>query len=330
MRQRYYGNSRNINLRNHSNGDSDEDKDQHRLFSNPQQRRRRRKICRSPTYGRYSWATFSFGVIGFCLFQSLIFFLIDYVGIFSNDDDAIGYDDRASQSVFGWPKLLLSMWHYFTTASPLYHLFSPGFQQQDHRPILIVGGSDGSGTRAIVDTLRQLGALVVADDPESFDFHAVGLFQHQGWPGLINAVINVTHTADFEWEDLIRLSSQGHADNIRTEIMSLMRLLRSKYDLSKRNFRRAYEQRLEKEGLYVPVKGLSEHRRDNKQHKGRPFNELRAAALGKQPTMFPAFANSISFVIKAPVSMLILPLFCKFYGKFYVGEHIKFLHVIRE
>jgi hypothetical protein len=269
---------------------------------------------------RSGWTCLVLGVVGFCLLQGVIFLLMMCVGgVFPNDsyyydDDDDIFGDEAlllSRSMFAWPKLFLSRWwHFFFTTSGLHYLFSPGFpyDKLDHQPILIIGGSDGSGTRAFVETIRELGAVVVSDDSESFDFHAAGLFHHQGWPGLINAVMNVTHTADYEWEDLIQLSSQGHADNIRKEIRSLMRSVRSKYDLSKRIYRRKYEERLKKGEV-------SEH--------ASPV--LRKLRPGNLPTLFPAWAHNISFVIKAPVSMLILPIFCKFYGK-----RIKFLHVIRE
>ena len=59
-------------------------------------------------------------------------------------------------------------------------------QNNDHKPIVMVGGSDGSGTRAVVQLLRELGTIIVADDPHTFDVHASEL--RQGWPGLIHRV----------------------------------------------------------------------------------------------------------------------------------------------
>lgn len=45
--------------------------------------------------------------------------------------------------------------------------------------VLIVGGTDGSGTRRVVQILTELGVKMVSEDPETYDIHAdlVG-----GWP----------------------------------------------------------------------------------------------------------------------------------------------------
>jgi hypothetical protein len=60
-------------------------------------------------------------------------------------------------------------------------------------PVLIVGGSDGSGTRAFVDTLAKLGVPMLADDGGTFDVHAAGIMKRQGWPPLVQAVLRDTH-----------------------------------------------------------------------------------------------------------------------------------------
>jgi hypothetical protein len=72
----------------------------------------------------------------------------------------------------------------------------------DSLPILIIGGTDGSGTRAFVDTIKRLGVTIVADDPNTFDVHAGELFNGQGWPALVNTVLKHTHSGDYEWDDL--------------------------------------------------------------------------------------------------------------------------------
>ena len=60
-----------------------------------------------------------------------------------------------------------------------------------HLPILIVGGTDGSGTRsADVDTLGSLlGVTVFADDDQTMDIHASPLFRKQGWPALVTTFL---------------------------------------------------------------------------------------------------------------------------------------------
>ena len=64
--------------------------------------------------------------------------------------------------------------------------------------ILIVGGTDGSGTRAFVDTLKELGCIIVYDDSITFDIHASELFKKQGWPAFVNTILHHTHTANYE------------------------------------------------------------------------------------------------------------------------------------
>ncbi|KAG7352512.1 hypothetical protein IV203_008560 [Nitzschia inconspicua] len=333
MRKRNYGDN-SINTRIVSSGDeSDDGNGSHKHASKGQQQLQQpnRRIMKQQqtliAHRRSGYACFVIGVIAFCLLQAATFIVIDNMGSVADDDKTD--DDR---SMFGWPPNVFStVRKFFWAKGPLHHVFSPGGHEQDQKPLLIIGGSDGSGTRAFVDTLRELGAVVVADDPDSFDIHAVELCRHQGWPGLINAVLNFTHTGDYEWEDLIRLSSPEHAEYVRNEAVSLFRSLRSKYDISKRYFRREYEERLKNEGAYEPVKSLFEYRFPTKtRHMMSRLRPLGVAMAGKKPTMFPAMAKGISFVVKAPVSMLVMPLLAKFYGKFYSSGHIKFLHVVRD
>jgi hypothetical protein len=44
--------------------------------------------------------------------------------------------------------------------------------------------------------------MVVADDKETFDLHAASLFKGQGWPALVNKLLAVTHSGQYEWSDL--------------------------------------------------------------------------------------------------------------------------------
>ena len=67
---------------------------------------------------------------------------------------------------------------------------------------LIVGGSDGSGTRAFVQVLELLDVPMVVDDRGTMDVHAKELFQGRGWPALISKVLNYTHSATYDLEFL--------------------------------------------------------------------------------------------------------------------------------
>jgi hypothetical protein len=52
--------------------------------------------------------------------------------------------------------------------------------------VLVVGGTDGSGTRRVVQILTQLGVTMVSEDPETYDIHADAV---GGWPPIVSPVI---------------------------------------------------------------------------------------------------------------------------------------------
>ena len=88
------------------------------------------------------------------------------------------------------------------TGSPLDDYYSRMHIPEKKRPLLIVGGSDGSGTRAFVDTLGRLGVPMLVDDSGTMDVHASTLFDGKGWPSLVELVMNNTRSANYEFEDL--------------------------------------------------------------------------------------------------------------------------------
>lgn len=55
--------------------------------------------------------------------------------------------------------------------------------------LLVVGGTDGSGSRRVVSLLTALGVRMVSEDPETYDIHAdiVG-----GWPKMVAPVLKVS------------------------------------------------------------------------------------------------------------------------------------------
>lgn len=59
----------------------------------------------------------------------------------------------------------------------------------DSQAVLVVGGTDGSGTRRVVQVLTELGVTMVSEDPETYDIHAdiIG-----GWPPIVKPVISAT------------------------------------------------------------------------------------------------------------------------------------------
>lgn len=180
---------------------------------------------------------------------------------------------------------------------------SPGFEHDKrffdnlkHLPVLIVGGTDGSGTRAFVDTLSSIGVPIIADDPNTFDIHASMMFQKLGWPKLVTTILEATDgNVQFQWDDLPRDTQRI----VQREVRLLVNVLGLKYADFKRKSK------------------LTERlpRRPSKAH--GPIQATR----GIRST---DMATEVAFAIKAPVSMLVLPVLRKFMGP------IKFLHVVRE
>lgn len=84
--------------------------------------------------------------------------------------------------------------------------------------ILAVGGTDGSGTRRVVQLLTQLGVTMVVDPSMQFDVDAstVG-----GWPNVVLPLINHTHTLNYDPNSLpheLYLSTQKLIMRILEEI----------------------------------------------------------------------------------------------------------------
>jgi hypothetical protein len=67
---------------------------------------------------------------------------------------------------------------------------------------LVVGGSDGSGTRAFVEILRQLGVPMLSDDPISLDVHGDTMMGGMGWPPLARAVLRETRSSNYQLDHL--------------------------------------------------------------------------------------------------------------------------------
>jgi hypothetical protein len=65
--------------------------------------------------------------------------------------------------------------------------------------VLVVGGTDGSGTRRVVQLLTQLGVTIVSEDPETYDIHA-DLFG--GWPKVVEPLLHSTGSITYEINDI--------------------------------------------------------------------------------------------------------------------------------
>lgn len=161
-------------------------------------------------------------------------------------------------------------------------------------PVLVVGGSDGSGTRAVVDTLRTLGVTVVSDDHDTLDIHATAIFQRQGWPKFVTTFLEATGgslTTEFK---LLPIATQKR---LAKEMSHLQRYISTKYANERRR------QRLSATVYRHPRHPRAEN--NNNDDDG-------------------AHASKVAFVFKAPATMLVLPVLLNFL------QPIRFIHVIRE
>ena len=161
-------------------------------------------------------------------------------------------------------------------------------------PVLVVGGTDGSGTRAVTAMLQTMGVPVVSDDPVTLDVHAAEIFCGQGWPALVELVLSYTNNHDgsccgnYEWGDL----PQEVQELLEREITTLLDTWETKYQVQ------------------LHLRKLQEH-------------HLRKIITYPNERIIQR-ATNVKFAIKAPVSMLLLPVLTKIMGK------IQFLHVLRE
>lgn len=210
-------------------------------------------------------------------------------GRIRRDDDVVALEDRlADQTAARLDQASNSETglNYFfqelkdDTGTPLDDYYSrPHITAEKARdaPILIVGGSDGSGTRAVVGLLGELGVPMLVDDDGTLDVHAPILFHgetEKGWPPLVRLILQQTHSADYTLESL--------PDDVRE---------------------RAIEELQNFEGSYDPrVRQLLD-------------------SLESTETLA---AENVRFGFKAPVSMLLLPIFLETFGR------IKFLHIVRD
>ncbi|CAM9975858.1 unnamed protein product, partial [Phaeothamnion confervicola] len=61
---------------------------------------------------------------------------------------------------------------------------------------LVVGGTDGSGTRGVVALLQRLGVPMVIEDYGTLDVHASYMVKG-GWPEAVRPVLQLTHSPQY-------------------------------------------------------------------------------------------------------------------------------------
>lgn len=72
---------------------------------------------------------------------------------------------------------------------------------------LVVCGTDGSGTRRVVDVLTELGVLMVSEDPETFDIHADLM---GGWPPIVKPLVRITRSLAYNPAELAQSQPNLH------------------------------------------------------------------------------------------------------------------------
>ena len=92
------------------------------------------------------------------------------------------------------------------------------------KSVLVVGGTDGSGTRRVVQMLTNIGVTMVSEDPETYDIHAdlVG-----GWPPIVSPVLSVTHSLNYDPEKLPDAVKKFMSRSLRSLLGLLAALLLS-------------------------------------------------------------------------------------------------------
>lgn len=86
--------------------------------------------------------------------------------------------------------------------------------------VVVVGGSDGSGTRSVVATLEKLGVFMVVDDRGTNDVHAAEM---GGWPPVVSPVLNSVKAADYELNKVSRNIREGTMNKMSRFIDSMKR-----------------------------------------------------------------------------------------------------------
>ena len=145
----------------------------------------------------------------------------------------------------------------------------------DTKPLLLIGGSDGSGTRSFVDAIKKVGVTMIDDDKDTGDVNGFPLFNRQGWPALVNLVLKETHSGNYQWEEL----PQQTREVIDFEVTKFVRSTRARY------------------------KRLKESEEKSSQ------------------------ATAVAYAMKAPISMLLLPIMARYFSP---KTGIKFIHVVRD
>ncbi|CAB9497326.1 expressed unknown protein [Seminavis robusta] len=198
---------------------------------------------------------------------------------------------------------------------------------------LVVGGSDGSGTRAFVTALGKLGVPMIVDDRGTMDIHGKPLFRGEGWPPLVQLVLNHTHSANYKVADLpqdvrdviVRDLKKLKADLIHRGKRHDSKELRRLNTHHKVNH---YDNKNLRRHMFKPHSAFHEQGK-NRFLMEADEKDIENAAIDMKPPPLEVSASvsksrHVQYGFKAPVTMLLLPFLREVFGP------IKFLHVVRD
>jgi hypothetical protein len=83
---------------------------------------------------------------------------------------------------------------------------------------LVVGGSDGSGTRAFVRLLASMGVPMLLDDAVTMDIGASLLYAGQGWPPLVKEALLYRKYPVDQWPSSVQNQSQFQLHKLRSHL----------------------------------------------------------------------------------------------------------------
>lgn len=88
---------------------------------------------------------------------------------------------------------------------------------------LIVGGTDGSGTRGVVALLQRLKVPMVVEDGGTMDIHGAPYMSKMGWPAVVQPVIEWAHGAGYD--------TRSAPEGLRVSTFSALEKLKSQMNL---------------------------------------------------------------------------------------------------
>jgi hypothetical protein len=257
--------------------------------------------------------------------------------------------------------------------------------------ILLVGGSDGSGTRGMVDILKnEFYVDFIIEDPTTLDVHGQIMYDKKGWPELVLQVLYITNgSVDYEFPNTngntagntSTLFSFQKQQDIKKNIIKLLEYIQRRYIIEKeRGLKMAVKKAFQDHIMNMNNKSNNAttnianiaNSNDRRTILSRTIsiptpsipsslpnittNNNGSSTLIQNTTTttatiqipLPYEASKVSYAFKAPVTMLLLPIFTSIIDTIFIENNnnnededkdksllyqypkVKFIHVVRE